>query len=116
MKKETKIALIAFPIGFGLFWLLRKHVLERKKPAAAPPARTPSDEDLETAFFAYDDALQHGEDASTLYSLNDSFATNWGMQVQKRDADGVLVATDMKGNVIATYDPLGQSAAANNAQ
>lgn len=111
MKRETKIAILGFSAGFGLFFLLRRYVLNRSRAqeAKTPVKKAPSDIDIETAVFAYEEALQNDEDPTTLHDLNDSFGKEWGIQVQRRPADGVFLVTDMAGAPVASYDPSGQT-------
>lgn len=115
MKKENKIALIAFPLGFGLFWLLNRFVLAPTQvPGGRAPSSNISDDDLQTAVSAYEEALMNQEDPTTLHQLNDEFADQFNIQIHQRQSDGCLVVSDMAGNTIATYDPTGANLDTNN--
>lgn len=105
MTKESRIALLGFPIGFGLFFLLQRNVLSKKGGVADTKQKAATDKEIEEAGSAYFDALQNNEDPSVLNALNASFATEYNIQVHQLKADGQIVITDMSGNKIATYQP-----------
>ena len=106
MTKESRIALLGFPIGFGLFFLLQRNVFSKKGSETSDRKKaTATDQDMEDAGAAYWAALQDNQDAAVLNALNASFATEYNIQVHQSKADGTIVITDMAGNKIATYQP-----------
>jgi esterase/lipase len=106
MSKENKVAVLGIGLGFVLFWLLEKQVFSKKgNNNAASKKKEASDQDLEVAVSAFDEALQNREDPATLNALNATFATEYNIQIHQRQSDGQLVVTDMAGNQIAIYQP-----------
>lgn len=106
MTKESRIALLGFPIGLGLFYLLERNVFSKKGSDGGSKKKTAAtDQDMQEAGAAYAAAIQDNQDASVLNALNSTFATEYNIQVHQLKADGQIVITDMAGNKIATYQP-----------
>ncbi len=103
MTKESKIAILGLGAGFLLFILLNKTVLSKKGGGLLAKKSKVTDEEIQIAVDAYQDALSNNEPESTLNALNSSLSEKYNIQVQKEASTGNLIVTDIAGNSIATY-------------
>ena len=103
MKRENKIALLGFSLGFVLFILLKINVFSKKGASGGnKPKKVANDQDMQDAGLAYQDALQNNAGADVLSALNAQFGKEYDIQVEQLPT-GQLIITDMAGNKIATY-------------
>ena len=109
MNDNIKKALVVFGGGIALFWLFRdaswlkgKKKQEKLKAPNIDPAELKNKKKANAfvALKAYIDAVNNRESDKVLDDLNREFAKELKVRVYKRSKDGVLVASDLNGNVI----------------
>lgn len=109
MNDNIKKALVVFGGGIVLFWLFRdtswikgKKKKEKIEAVEIDPKELQNKRKASAfiALKAYVDAINNRETDKVLDELNREFARELKVRVYKRSKDGVIVATDLKGNVI----------------
>lgn len=110
MNDNLKKALIVFGGGFLLFWLFKDKTkmskVIKKDSKIEPPnvdGKELGDKQKANAFIAlkaYIDAVNNRENDKALEELNRELVKELKVRVYKRSSDGVLVVSDMKGNVL----------------
>jgi hypothetical protein len=109
MNDNFKKAIVVFGGGFLLYWLFRDSSFikgKKKKEKVSVPELDPKElknKRKANAFIAvkaYVDALNNRESDKVLDDLNREFAKELKVRVYKRSKDGIIVASDLQGNVI----------------
>ena len=111
MNDNIKKAIVVIGGGILLFWLVKDFgILGKSKKADKKKEDEPQidPKDLKNkkkanafiAVKAYIDALNNRENDKALDELNREFAKELKVRVYRRSKDGVIVATDLQGNVI----------------
>lgn len=109
MNDNIKKAIVVFGGGILLFWLFKDSTLikgKKKKEKIDAPSIDPKEltnkrkANAFIAIKAYIDALNNRETEKVLDELNREFAKELKVRVYKRSKDGVVVASDLQGNVI----------------
>ena len=109
MNDNIKKAIVVLGGGVVLFWLFKDArwlTGKKKKEKIESPQIDPKEltnKKKANAFIAlkaYIDALNNRETEKVLDELNREFAKDLKVRVYKRSKDGVIVASDLQGNVI----------------
>jgi hypothetical protein len=103
MTKESKVAVLGLGGGFLLFVLLNKTVLSKSGAGLLAKKKKVTDEEIQIAIDAYQEALNNNEPEATLNALNNTLSEKYNVQVHREAATGNLIVTDIAGNTIATY-------------
>lgn len=110
MNDNIKKAIVVIGGGVLLFWLVKDFNImgksKKKDKKEDEPSIDPKDlknKKKANAFIAvkaYVDALNNRESEKALDELNREFAKELKIRVHRRSKDGVIVASDLQGNVI----------------
>jgi len=110
MNDNIKKAIVVIGGGVLLFWLVKDFGIMGKEKKKAKKEDEPNIDPKElknkrkanafVAVKAYIDAINNRENEKALDELNREFAKELKVRVYRRSKDGVIVATDLQGNVI----------------
>lgn len=111
MNDNFKKALVVFGGGVLLFWLVKDYnIMGKPKKKDDKKDKVPDIDPKElknkrkanafVAVKAYIDAVNNRESEKALDDLNREFAKELKVRVYRRSKDGVIVATDLQGNII----------------
>lgn len=103
---NTRRAIFGIGGGLFVFWLLQKTLLSSSKDSLsfAGSAPVPSEEDIQKALYAYQAAMEAGEDKEALMSLNSDLAKEFKVRIYQRKKDGALIATDLNGKELDVFE------------
>jgi hypothetical protein len=110
MNDNIKKAIVVIGGGVLLFWLVKDFGIMGKEKKKTKKEDEPNIDPKElknkrkanafVAVKAYIDAINNRESEKALDELNREFAKELKVRVYRRSKDGVIVATDLQGNVI----------------
>jgi hypothetical protein len=111
MNDNIKKAIVVLGGGILLYWLVKDYsLLGKGKNKDAKKEEAPQIDPKElknkrkanafVAVKAYVDAVNARESEKALDELNREFAKELKVRVYRRSKDGVIVATDLQGNII----------------
>jgi len=110
MNDNIKKAIVVIGGGVLLFWLVKDFGIMGKEKKKTKKEDEPNIDPKElknkrkanafVAVKAYIDAINNRENEKALDELNREFAKELKVRVYRRSKDGVIVATDLQGNVI----------------
>jgi hypothetical protein len=99
MTADNKNALFGFGLALLLFYLLQRSFMKSDSPETnIQPAIT--DDNINIAITAYQNAINAGEPASVLNDLNTSFVQDYGFRISQRQSDGRFSVTNLSGREV----------------
>lgn len=99
MTAENKNGLLGFSLALLIFYLLQR-ALGGTDSNEANIQPTITDENINIAIKAYQNATAAGEPGSVLTELNNSFVQEYGFRLNQRQSDGRFSVTNLSGREV----------------